>query len=133
MKRGSFKPAPDEVGGAALQPQQAEGDLADCVVVSARAETCGDGRDTRARSRQATLKRVRWLCNESSLTRVVLHAFMHRGAASADHALARDLLDELATRLLRTGYQVGCTPFGHLCERRLNVYGGSLTKIYKRI
>lgn len=63
----------------------------------------------------------------------MLHSFTHLGAESADPAFARDFLDELAERLQRTGYDVRCTPFGHLCEWTLDVYGESLAKVYKQI
>ena len=67
------------------------------------------------------------------MTRVVLHSFTHLGAVSADPAFARAFLDELAERLRGSGYEVRCTPFGHMCSWNLYVHGESLAKVYKQI
>ena len=129
----SFERALDEVGGVPLPYQDAAESLTDCVVVFAHAESCDESATARKRALQRTLKHVKWLCNKRSLTRVVLHSFTHLGAVSADPAFARDFLNELAERLRRTGYEVCCTPFGHLCEWSIDVYGESLAKVYKQI
>ena len=129
----SFKRSLDEVGGAPLASQDVAAMLAECVVVFAHAEACDEAAAARKRAFQQTLKHIKWLCNKRALTNVVLHSFTHLGAESADPAFARDFLDELAERLQRTGYDVRCTPFGHLCEWTLDVYGESLAKVYKQI
>ena len=73
------------------------------------------------------------LCNKRAMTRVVLHSFTHLGAVSAEPAFARGFLDELAERLRGGGYEVRCTPFGHMCSWNLDVHGESLAKVYKEI
>lgn len=129
----SFERTLDEVGGEPLAAAKVDDELAECVVVFAHAEQEDEPRAARKRAFQHTLKHVKWLCNKRGLTRVVLHSFTHLGAVSADPAFARDFLEELTERLQRGGYEVRCTPFGHLCEWSLDVYGESLAKVYKQI
>ena len=129
----SFERSLDEVGGEPLASAEVDDELRECVVVFAHAEQADEPAAARKRALQHTLQHVKWLCNKRALERVVLHSFTHLGAASADPAFARDFLDELAGRLRGVGYEVRCTPFGHLCEWNLDVHGESLAKVYKQI
>ncbi len=129
----SFERTLDEVGGDPLATADVADELAECVVVFAHAEQQDQPDDAQKRAFQRTLKHVKWLFNKRELTNVVLHSFTHLGAVSAEPAFARDFLEELAERLRATGYEVRCTPFGHLCEWSIDVYGESLAKVYKQI
>ncbi len=101
------------------------------VVVFAQAE--GSDCEDRSRVFRHTLKHVKWLANKRDFKKVVLHSFTHLGSDSADPEFAQAFLEELRDRLVSTGYEVWCTPFGYLCEWELNVYGESLAKVWKRI
>ncbi len=79
------------------------------------------------------LKNVKWLANKRSFRRIVLHSFTHLGAEPSDPAFALALLEELATRLRSTGYEVWITPFGYFNEWELSVYGESLAKVWKEL
>jgi hypothetical protein len=129
----SFERTLDEVGGEPLATAHVEDELLECVVVFAHAEREDEPEDACKRAFQRALKHVKWLCNKRELKNVVLHSFTHLGAVSAEPAFARDFLDRLADRLRATGYEVRCTPFGHLCEWNLDVYGESLAKVYKQL
>ncbi|MEC7724050.1 MAG: threonyl-tRNA synthetase editing domain-containing protein [Planctomycetota bacterium] len=129
----SFKRSLDEVGGVALDAVDVSDELRDCVVVFAHAEQADEGDAPRKRAFQQALKHVKWLCNKRAIKRVVLHSFTHLGAVSADPAFASEFLEELAARLGSGGYHVKLTPFGHLCEWNIDVYGESLAKVYKQI
>ena len=89
--------------------------------------------ESRAGVLRKTCKHVKWIAGKESFRNVVLHSFTHLGAVSAEPAFARDFLERLAERLQATGYEVRCTPFGHLCEWSIDVYGESLAKVYKQI
>ena len=111
----------------------ADDGLDDCVVVFVHAEQRDEDPEAERRCRKHVLKHVKWLAGKRELKRVALHSFTHLGAESADPAFARGFLDELAERLRGTGYEVRCTPFGHLCEWNLDVHGESLAKVFKQI
>ena len=129
----SFERTLDEIDGEVLPTVHVDDELPECVVVFAHAERDDEPDDARARAFRHTLKHVKWLLNKRSMQNVVLHSFTHLGADNASPAFARDFLAELAARLDATGYTVRCTPFGHLCEWQLDVYGESLAKVWKQI
>ena len=129
----SFERTLDEVGGEPLATADVDDELHECVVVFAHAEQKDEPEAARKRAFQHALKHVKWLCNKRAMTRVVLHSFTHLGAVSAEPAFARGFLDELAERLRGGGYEVRCTPFGHMCSWNLDVHGESLAKVYKQI
>lgn len=78
-----------------------------------------------------TVKNIKWLARKHGLRRIVLHSFTHLGGDTAEPALAQSLLEEMAERLRRVGYQVWLTPFGWVCEWELAVYGESLARVFK--
>ena len=129
----SFKRTLDEVGGEPLPSQDVQDEMSDCVVVFAHAEASDEPQADRKRAFQQTLKHVKWWCNKRTVKNVVLRSFTHLDAVSASPTFAHDFLDELAGRLRKTGYEVRCTPFGHLCEWSIDVHGESLAKVYKQI
>jgi hypothetical protein len=129
----SHERALDEVGGEPLAEVEVDDAMAECVVVFAHAEQRDEPDAARKRALQHALKHTKWLCNKRGLRRVVLHSFTHLGAISATPEFAQGFLEELAERLRGGGYEVGCTPFGHLCEWSLDVHGESLAKVYKEI
>jgi hypothetical protein len=80
-----------------------------------------------------TLKNIKWLANKKGFRNIVLHSFTHLGGESAPPEFAQTLIEDLSERLKKTGYQVWTTPFGHVCEWDLSVYGESLAKVYKEL
>ncbi|MFK7742311.1 MAG: threonyl-tRNA synthetase editing domain-containing protein [Planctomycetota bacterium] len=130
----SFLKTVDEIGGEPVPDVSVDEEVRDCVVVFAHAEPADEIDDeSRKRVFKQSLKHVKWLANKRSLTNVVLHSFTHLGPDSASPGFARDLLNELAERLRATSYEVRCTPFGYLCEWRIDVFGESLAKVFKQI
>jgi hypothetical protein len=80
---------------------------------------------------QKFVKNVKWLCGKFSTRNVVLHSFNHLSGSKADPGFSRELLDEVAERLARTGFQVMVTPFGYFNEFTIHVAGDSLAKVFK--
>ena len=80
---------------------------------------------------QKFVKNVKWLCGKFSTRKVVLHSFNHLSGSKADPGFSRELLDEVAERLARTGFQVMVTPFGYFNEFTIHVAGDSLAKVFK--
>jgi len=87
--------------------------------------------DKRSKVVQKFVKNVKWLCGKFSTKKVVLHSFNHLSGSKADPDFSRELLDEVAKRLKRTGYQVMVTPFGYFNEFKIHVAGDSLAKVFK--
>lgn len=110
-----------------------EGSLEETVVAFVHAEARDEDEAARARVRRHLLKHLKWLAGKRELENVVLHSFTHLGGENADPAFAQGLLDEVASRLRDSGYEVRQTPFGHFCEWGIDVYGESLAKVWKEI
>jgi hypothetical protein len=79
------------------------------------------------------VKNVKWIAGKRDLRNVVLHSFTHLAEASASPQFAETFLQDAATRLRRTGYQVTLTPFGWVCEWELSVFGEGLAKVFKAL
>ena len=79
------------------------------------------------------VKNVKWIAGKRGFKNVVLHSFTHLAEASASPQFAEAFLQNAATRLRNTGYQVTLTPFGWVCEWNLSVYGESLAKVFKSL
>lgn len=111
-----------------------EGAVQDAVVAFLHAEQRDEeNEDTRRRVFKHTVKHLKWLANKRGLETIVLHSFTHLGAENASPSWARDLIEDVASRLGQAGYQVRTTPFGWFCEWDLAVYGESLAKVWKEI
>ena len=82
---------------------------------------------------QKFLKNVKWLAGKFGTKHVVLHSFNHLGMSKSSPGFARDVLEEVRSRLEGTGYTVLCTPFGYFNEFSMHVAGDSLAKVYKEI
>jgi hypothetical protein len=106
-------------------------EVTEAVVVFVHVEASDEAGRGRVITKAA--KNIKWLAGKRGLRRVVLHSFTHLGADTADPALAQSLLEQLAERLDRVGYQVWLTPFGWVCEWELAVHGESLAKVFKVI
>ena len=87
--------------------------------------------EKRSKVIQKFAKNVKWLCGKFTTKNVVLHSFNHLSSSKAEPDSSKDLLDEVVTRLERTGYQVMVTPFGYFNEFNLHVAGDSLAKVFK--
>ena len=107
--------------------------VTDAVVVWAHMEARDEESESRRRAFRHALKHVKWLAGKRDLRRVALHSFTHLGAEGASAEFAREFLEELATRLRDTGYEVKLTPFGWFCAWELSVYGESLAKVWKEV
>jgi hypothetical protein len=79
------------------------------------------------------VKNVKWIAGKRGFQNIVLHSFTHLAEASASPQFAEAFLQNAATRLRNTGYQVTLTPFGWVCEWDLSVYGESLAKVFKSL
>jgi len=79
------------------------------------------------------VKNVKWIAGKRNFKNIVLHSFTHLAEASASPQFAEAFLQNAATRLRNTGYQVTLTPFGWVCEWDLSVYGESLAKVFKSL
>jgi len=80
---------------------------------------------------QKFVKNTKWICGKFGTKNVVLHSFNHLSSSKAAPDTARRILDEVLTRLERTGYSVTSTPFGYFNEFRIHVAGESLAKVFK--
>jgi len=79
------------------------------------------------------IKNVKWIAGKRGFKNVVLHSFTHLAEASASPQFAEAFLQNAASRLRNTGYQVTLTPFGWVCEWDVSVYGESLAKVFKSL
>jgi hypothetical protein len=79
------------------------------------------------------VKNIKWIAGKRGFQNIVLHSFTHLAEASASPQFADTFLQNAATRLRSTGYQVTLTPFGWVCEWNLSVYGESLAKVFKSL
>jgi hypothetical protein len=79
------------------------------------------------------VKNVKWIAGKRGFKNVVLHSFTHLAETSASPQFAEAFLQNAASRLRNTGYQVTLTPFGWVCEWELAVYGESLAKVFKSL
>jgi hypothetical protein len=80
---------------------------------------------------QKFVKNVKWLCSKFATRHVVLHSFNHLSSSKAEPVFSEELLNEAASRLARTDFQVMVTPFGYFHEFTLHVAGDSLAKVFK--
>lgn len=103
----------------------------DTAVIFAHTEPA----DARRRSGVVTkaAKNIKWICGKGATRRVVLHSFNHLSSEKSPPEEAREILDEIAVRLRRVGYDVVQTPFGWVCEWELAVIGPSIGKVFKEI
>ncbi|MFQ6101404.1 MAG: threonyl-tRNA synthetase editing domain-containing protein [Anaerolineae bacterium] len=108
-----------------------EAEVHDAAVIFVHIEAEDEARRSKVLTK--TLKNVKWLAGKRGLRRVVFHSFTHLGGETSNPALALSLLEEMAERLRRVGYQVWLTPFGWVCEWDLSVYGESLAKVFKSL
>jgi hypothetical protein len=111
--------------------QDVEEDLADVAVIFVHAEAEDEGR--RDKVFATTLKHTKWLANKRGLKRIVLHSFTHLSDGKAEPDFASTFLEDLATRLRSTGYEVWITPFGYTCEWDLSVHGEPIAKVFKSL
>ncbi len=79
------------------------------------------------------VKNVKWIAGKRAFKNVVLHSFTHLAETSASPEFAEAFLQNAATRLRNTAYQVTLTPFGWVCEWELSVFGEGLAKVYKSL
>jgi hypothetical protein len=109
-------------------PPPARQEVTDTVVAFLHCEE-GDA-EKRSSVFTRTLKQIKWLAGKRALRQVVLHSFTHLSTSKAAPDFAEALLEELAGRLRRTGYEVALTPFGYTCAWELEVYGETLAKVF---
>ena len=76
------------------------------------------------------IKNIKWVAGKFECKRVVLHFFAHLAKECAAPELARALVDRMAQRLEKAGYEVSVTPFGYFTEFRLHVDGASMAKVF---
>lgn len=77
------------------------------------------------------LKNLKWLVKKWNHCPVILHSFTHLGEEKADAQEARELLDRVATRLKKVGYEVIQTPYGYFLDLDMQAKGHPLARIYK--
>lgn len=116
-----------------VEDQDVDEAVENAVVAFMHVESADQAEGQRDRVFKHTLKHIKWIANKRSLQQVVLHSFTHLGADNAEPRFARALMEELAERLAKTGYEVRITPFGYFCSWELGVFGDSLAKVFKQI
>ncbi len=79
------------------------------------------------------IKNIKWLSGKFGWKRIVLHSFNHLSESSLDYDSAKDLLFRAKERLDKVGYEVGITPFGHVCELKMHVSGKTLGRVFKSV
>jgi len=89
--------------------------------------------DTEKRGKvvQKFVKNAKWLCGKFATKNIVLHSFNHLSSSKAAPDFSKKLLDDVAARLERGGFQVMLTPFGYFNEFDIHVAGDSLAKVFK--
>ena len=122
----TFQKVLDEVPDADL-----EATFEDAVVVFYQVEAEDMDRGDKVLSK--FVKNIKWLAGKFGSKTVVLHSFNHLSLSKAGPEFAGPLIEDARERLERTGYTVGCTPFGYLNEWKMHVAGDSLAKVFKDI
>ena len=108
-----------------------EGEVHEAAVIWLHIEE-SDEQD-RNRIFKHTIKQIKWIANKRNLRNIVLHSFAHLGGKTASPLFAKQLLNDLSSRLRETQYQVYSTPFGWFCSWNLDVYGDSMAKVFQHI
>ena len=73
--------------------------------------------------------RVELIVREDQIEQAVV-AGLYTAHASGGRLQQQTLMEELASRLRDTGYEVWCTPFGYFCSWDIAVAGESLGKVF---
>jgi hypothetical protein len=103
--------------------------ITDAAVIFFHVEA--EDREKRSKVIQKFVKNVKWLCGKFGAKNVVLHSFNHLSSSKADPEFSQALLEEVAERLTKNGFEVMMTPFGYFNEFAIHVAGDSLAKVFK--
>lgn len=79
------------------------------------------------------VKYFRWFARKRGVNRLVLHSFAHLAEERSSPEFARDLLQELGSRLEAHGFEVRHTPFGWSLEWTMAVEGHGYAKTFKSL
>jgi hypothetical protein len=77
------------------------------------------------------VKNAKWLARKWNTRRIVLHSFTHLGHEKAEPSQAKAILDRAGSRLVKAGYEVDQTPYGHFNDLVMEAPGHPLARIYK--
>jgi hypothetical protein len=77
-------------------------------------------------------KNIRWLSQKVACNRIILHSFAHLDESKAAPDFASGMIDEVADKLRKQGFEVHMVPFGHFFEFDMHVRGPSLAKVFKQ-
>lgn len=79
------------------------------------------------------VKYFEWLFRKRELSKLLLHSFAHLDEERASAEAAGQLLDAIATRLRKKGYEILETPFGWSLSWTLTTPGHPYAKTFKEL
>ncbi|RMF81971.1 MAG: hypothetical protein D6739_08750 [Nitrospirae bacterium] len=79
------------------------------------------------------IKHLKWLARKWGTRRIVLHSFAHLAETTAPPEAALAFLERAESRLVKAGYEVHRTAFGHTHRLEMAVPGPSLAKVFKSL
>ncbi|MDF1815720.1 MAG: threonyl-tRNA synthetase editing domain-containing protein [Verrucomicrobiales bacterium] len=124
-----LKPFRQNLDGVEETEQETE--TQEAVLALVHAEPEDTGREGKVVTK--AIKNIKWVAGKFDSKRVVLHYFAHLGKESAQHELAREMVESMRERLEKSGYEVHVTPYGYFNEFKLHVAGESLGKVFVEI
>lgn len=77
------------------------------------------------------VKNTKWLARKWNVTKILLHSFTHLGEEKADPEQAKELLDRVRERLIRSDYDASQTAYGYYNDLVIEAPGHPLARIYK--
>ena len=89
--------------------------------------------DKRSTVVRKAVKNITWHVRKSGAEKIVLHSFAHLSESKTTPEFAKELIEEIKSRIESKRYSVTTTPFGYFLEFKLHVGGDSIDRVFKAI
>jgi len=89
--------------------------------------------DKRSTVVRKAVKNITWHIRKAGAKKIVLHSFAHLSESKTTPEFAKELIEEIKSRIESKGYSVTTTPFGYFLEFKLHVGGDSIDRVFKAI
>jgi len=77
------------------------------------------------------VKNAKWLARKWDITKILLHSFTHLGEEKAESDQAKELLDRVRGRLIKSDYDASQTAYGYYNDLVIEAPGHPLARIFK--
>ena len=89
--------------------------------------------EKRASVVRKAVKNITWHARKSDASEIILHSFAHLSESKTTPEFAKEIIDEIKSKVESKGYTVSTTPFGYFLEFKLHVGGNSIDRVFKAI